>query len=90
MRIPFKREWKRGLVGKEDSLVYTDYNYGRIQKATIYTDSQVALLALSSPKNTSSVVNKCIKAFSSLVGQLDLERTQKADELAKWGVSLDK
>lgn len=73
------------------------YNQGEIRKATIYTNSQTALLALSAPRITSSVVNNCRKDLSSLAGLLDLFiiwvsgrnnifGNGKANELAKYGL----
>ncbi|XP_054081864.1 ribonuclease H1-like [Zeugodacus cucurbitae] len=75
-------------------------NHQRIQKAIIYTDSQAALLALSTPFTNSSVVQNCKKALSTLKDKVQLDLVwvpghrnifgnEKADELAKAGAVLD-
>ena len=60
------------VLGVEEACKNLLNNYGRTQKATIYTDSKAALHALSSPKINSNLVNRARKALSSLAGQLDL------------------
>ncbi|XP_017490460.1 PREDICTED: uncharacterized protein LOC108378663 [Rhagoletis zephyria] len=73
---------------------------GHSGKATIYSDSQAALLAIASPVTKSKLVGECkviLRSVSqsntvSLVwvpGHRNIEGNEKADELAKAGAGLD-
>lgn len=65
------RTFQAEVLGIEEVCGVLLNNYERIRKATIYTDSQAALVALSVPRINDGVVNNCRKVYSSLAGQLD-------------------
>ncbi|XP_049315628.1 uncharacterized protein LOC125779110 isoform X2 [Bactrocera dorsalis] len=88
------------VLGIEKACEVLLENHGNIHKATIFTDSQAALLPLSSPMTNSSIVHNCKRALSSIKDKLQLNLiwvpgyrnifgNEKADELAKAGAFLN-